>query len=394
MKISVLREERNEIKRQMSDLHAKNSGKTWGVAQQNSYDSLLGKFERLDNEISGMEHAADRDRDSRIDDTIDHAKRGRSGETYQVYDAFIRKGLEGLSAEQAKVFRNTLSTTTGSQGGFSVPTLVAQQIFDVQKQYSSMRSVCGSLITTTGANMNVPSSDGTGETGEITAQNASSSASDPSFASVSINTFKYDGKIVAVPFELLQDNVVNLDDFILNRSTARIGRLSNTGFTNGDGSTAPQGVVGVATLGKVGTTGETLTIIVDDVVDLFHAVDPGYRNNGTWMASDTMVKVLRKVKDTAGQPIFLNGDSIAPPSLLGRPLVVNNDMPVPAANAKSLLFGDFSRYLIRDALDVQMLRFTDSVYVKLGQVGFQAISRAGGQLADVAAIKYFQHSAT
>jgi HK97 family phage major capsid protein len=373
MKISALRDERNEIKRQMADLLAKNSGKIWGVTQQNDYDSKVGKLERLDNEISGMELAANRDRD----DAIDHR-----GETKPALAAFLRQ------------INNTMSTTTGSQGGFTVPTLVAPEIFDVQKQFSSMRTVCGSFPTATGAPMSVPSSDGTGETGEITAQNAAAASLDPSFASVSLNTFKFDGKIVAVPFELLQDNAVNLDIFVENRLFSRIGRLSNTDLTNGDGSTAPQGVVGVATVGKVGTSGETLTIVVDDVVDLFHAVDPGYRSNATWMASDAMVKVLRKLKDSAGQPIFLNGTSIVPPSLLGRPIVVNNDLPAPAANAKSLLFGDFSRYLIRDALDVQIYIFTDSVYATKGQVAFQAISRVGGNLVDVASIKYFQHSAT
>jgi HK97 family phage major capsid protein len=312
-----------------------------------------------------------------------------------IFDTFLRWGEQRFSAQQLTFIRNTMSTTTGSQGGFTVPTQIAQQIFDVQKQYSSMRSVCGSLVTTTGAAMNVPSSDGTTENGEIIGQNVTSTALDPSFASVPLNTFKVEGKVITVPFELLADSVVNLDAFIQERSASRIGRTSNAGFTNGDGSTGPQGVVGVATVGKVGITGETLTIIVDDVVDLFHAVDPAYRNNGTWMASDAMVKVLRKLKDTAGQPIFLNGDAgTAPPSMLGRPIVVNNDMPVPAASAKSLLFGDFSKYLIRDALDVQMYRFEDSVYTKLGQVGFQAVTRVGGNLIDVAAIKYFQHSST
>jgi predicted phage gp36 major capsid-like protein len=36
----------------------------------------------------------------------------------------------------------------------------------------------------------------------------------------------------------------------------------------------------------------------------------------------------------------------------------------------------------------------DSSYVKLGQVGFLAIARCGGNVADTAAIRYFQNSAT
>lgn len=363
------------------------------AAQQRTYDAHMDSIGRFDDQIA----AHDRERAGIADPGIQAAIAAYSAQrvpSNRLYDTYIRKGFGGMSDQEQIAIRNTMSTTTGSQGGFTVPTLVAQRIYDVQKQFSSMRSVCGSLVTTTGGPLTVPSSDGTAETGEILGQNITSTASDPSFGSVSLTTFKAEGHIITVPFELLADSAIDMEAFVELRSTSRIGRVSNTGFTVGDGSTAPQGVVGVATLGKVGQTGETLTIIADDVTDLFHSVDPAYRANAVWMASDSLLKALRKLKDSTGQPIYLNGDGTALPSLLGRPVWPNNDMPVPAANAKSLLFGDFSRYLIRDALDVQMYRFTDSVYTKLGQVGFQAVCRVGGNLTDVAAIKYFQHSAT
>ena len=66
----------------------------------------------------------------------------------------------------------------------------------------------------------------------------------------------------------------------------------------------------------------------------------------------------------------------------------------PAASAKSLAFGNLRSYTIRDALEVMLYRFTDSAYAKLGQIGFMAIARAGGNLADTGAVKLYQHSAT
>ena len=66
-----------------------------------------------------------------------------------------------------------------------------------------------------------------------------------------------------------------------------------------------------------------------------------------------------------------------------------------AANAKSIAYGDFSFYTIRDVMDVQMFRFTDSAYAKLGQVGFLAWMRAGGNFVDVGgAVKLYVNSAT
>jgi len=84
-----------------------------------------------------------------------------------------------------------------------------------------------------------------------------------------------------------------------------------------------------------------------------------------------------------------------PDTILGYPVTINQDIPVMAADAKSVLFGDFSRYYVRDVLQNTMHRFEDSAYAKLGQVGFLAWARSGGNLIDVGgAIKYYQNSAT
>jgi HK97 family phage major capsid protein len=50
---------------------------------------------------------------------------------------------------------------------------------------------------------------------------------------------------------------------------------------------------------------------------------------------------------------------------------VNNDMATMAANAKSILFGDFKNYWIRDVKAVQVVRFNEK-YMDSGQVGFVA----------------------
>jgi HK97 family phage major capsid protein len=123
--------------------------------------------------------------------------------------------------------------------------------------------------------------------------------------------------------------------------------------------------------------------------------DPG------WMFSQTLRKVIRKIKDTAGRPIWtpsydagIGAKATTPDSLLGYPVYINNDMPVPAANAFSLAFGNFAKYMIRDAMEFTMFRFDDSAFMKLGQVGFLAWARAGGNLLDINSVKLYQHSAT
>jgi len=87
-------------------------------------------------------------------------------------------------------------------------------------------------------------------------------------------------------------------------------------------------------------------------------VDPAYRRMAEWMFHDSTLKAIKKLKDSEGRPLWAPGIAVREPNtILGYPYVVNNDMPVMAADAKSILFGDFSNYFIRDVLGVQLLRW-------------------------------------
>lgn len=66
-----------------------------------------------------------------------------------------------------------------------------------------------------------------------------------------------------------------------------------------------------------------------------------------------------------------------------------------AANAKSILFGDYKKYKIRDVMDLTLFRMTDSAFTLIGQVGFVAFMRSGGNLVDAGgAVKYYQNAAS
>lgn len=106
----------------------------------------------------------------------------------------------------------------------------------------------------------------------------------------------------------------------------------------------------VPAVGKVGLVGQTMSVICDDLIDLIHSVDPSYRTAigkvGFMMAEPT-VKALLGIRDTAGQSIWTPGyefgaTSGLPDLLLGYSVYINQDVPIMAANAKSILFGNYS----------------------------------------------------
>lgn len=404
--IQALREQRASLAKNLHKLLEDNPGNKWGADQQSTYDHAMAEIENVDAEVKRINAVLEAIKDTaetgavrNVVERIAHDK--KRPDHINAFWKLMKNGEKLITPEEWGTLRNTMSVGTSAQGGYTVPTEVATSIADALKAYGGMRSVAEVFRTAAGNDINFPTSDGTTETGELIGENTTATGADPAFGVVTLKTYKFSSKVVAVPFELLQDSSIDMEGFIRQRLVTRLGRVTNTYFTTGTGTAQPNGIVTAASSGKVGTTGQTLSVIFDDLVDLVHSVDPAYRalGNCKFMMNDASLKVIHKLKDTAGRPIFLPGyDGLAgamPDTLLGFPVVINQDVAVMAANAKSILFGDFSFYKIRDAMDIQMFRFDDSAYIKLGQIGFLAWMRSGGNFVDVGGgVKYYANSAT
>lgn len=377
----------------------------WKPEHQATYDAGMSEIEDLKAQVSRLEATLKSDADQRDNEAVSNAAARKAGgakagdRMAELYNKFLRHGDRALTAEDWRDIRATMSTTTTTEGGYTVQTDVAARLIEALKAYGGMRAEATVLRTAMGNDMSFPTSDGTSEVGELIAQNTTATAADPTFGTVSLVTYKFSSKIVAVPFELLQDSEIDIAAFVEGRLSTRIARITNQYFTTGTGTSQPRGVVTGATLGKTGTTGQTTTVIFDDLIDLVHSVDPAYRTNGCcFMMNDASLKVIRKLKDSQNRPVFLPGyDGLGGAmgdSLLGYDVCVNQDVATMAANAKSILFGDFTKYVIRDVMAPTLFRFEDSAYAKLGQVGFLMWHRAGGNLLDSKAVAYYANSAT
>jgi HK97 family phage major capsid protein len=257
-----------------------------------------------------------------------------------------------------------------------------------------MRQVSTVMRTENGRSMPWPTVNDTTQVGELLAENAVATEQDVTFAQIVFTSYKYSSKIVRCSRELVEDTTIDLQAVLTSLFARRIGVLQNLHFTVGDGVNKPLGVVTTASLAKTGTSG----VVFDDLVDVLHSVDPLYRAGPSvaWMMNDATLAAARKLKDTAGQPIVVSATApgTAPAMILGYPVIVNPDMAPMGSSAKSILFGDFSKYIIRDSLEMAVLRLSER-YAEFGQVGFLAFMRSDGRTLDSGTdpIKYFQNAA-
>lgn len=270
--IQDLRERRAAKAKEARKLLDDNTGEKWTKDISAKVDALYAEIDALDDQVTKHERIIAINADAAPTDdelkphrqSFDPLDPKNIGKV--IYNKWLRGGDAAISAEEWAAYRNTMSTTTPGEGGYTVPSLIGQQLYDAMKAFGAMRSVADIIPTADGKPLSFPGSDGTSEVGELIAQNVTATGADPSFTTVSLNVFKYSSKIVAAPFELLQDTQIDMEGFIRVRLAQRLGRIGNQHFSTGTGAGAqPDGVVPRSSVGKVGTTGQTLTIIYDDL---------------------------------------------------------------------------------------------------------------------------------
>lgn len=412
MTIQALREKKAALARDARNLLANKGDAKWSKDDQAKYDGIMDQIEAINAEIENHQRLLDAEADNAFNEITGqqpgqgapapptaapaNAQAARAG---HLFNTWLRHGPQALTADDWQVIRNTMSTTTPAEGGYTVQTDVASRFIDAMAAFGGMRETATVIRTANGSPLVYPTTDGTAEEGEIVPENTVAAAADISFGTRPLNVQKFGSKIVTVPIELLQDSTLNIESLVFARLATRIARAANRKFTVGSGTGEPNGLITAATVGKTGATGKATSIDFDDLVDLQESVDEAYQSGARWMFAQSTRKIVRKLKDSAGRPIWTPGyeggiTKGAPDELLGKPVTLNSHVAAMAANAKSVAYGQLNAYTIRDALEVTLFRFADSAFASKGQVGFLAWARSGGNLMDTAAVRLFQNSAT
>lgn len=307
--------------------------------------------------------------------------RGKSG-----MEAVSEKDIETWQKRNQE-YRAAMGTTSGAVGQYTIPDAAMQALETALLAYGGMRQTSTIIRTDSGAALPFPTTDDTANKGAILTENTQVSEVDVTFGQLVLDAYMYSSKSVLVSLQLLQDSGINVPELIGRLLGIRIARIQNDHFTTGTGSSQPNGIVTASTLGATATA-LTATTTYDFMVDFVHSVDPAYRDNGTFMMHDGALKMLKKIKvlqysgDTTGVPLWQPSLTMGQPNtIMGYPYVVNQSMTTPATAVKSILFGDLSKYQIRDVREITLVRL-DERYADYHQVGFLAFARSDGDLLD------------
>lgn len=291
--------------------------------------------------------------------------------------------------------RRDLSTATGS--GMTGVTFYSQLLEHLVDNSAIMAAGASMLTTGSGELLSLPKSTAL-STAAIVAEAGVIGESDPGLGKVTLGAYKY-GVLVQVSTELVEDVTWDLLGYLARETGLAIGNGAGAHFIAGTGTDQPRGLALDATVGVTGATAVDGAFTADDLIDLAHSLaEPYTRSPGAaWLMRQSTLGTVRKLKDNQDRYLFSTDvvpGSGAAGTLLGRPVYCDPNVAAVGLGARSVLFGDFTRYWVRQ---VNGLRFerSDEYAFNADMVTFRALWRADGALIDTTgSVKAFEGGAT
>lgn len=411
--IDRLLAERRGLLNRLTAIHSKEP-RALTPEEQDQWDALTKRVEEIDARVQAIEDELAMTADSAQADAPAPARSlgrrtfpgfgGNGPDDSALLRSWLRIGTplekpedgavlarRGFNSNAAALEIRAQSKGTNSAGGFTVPQGFINEVSRTLQQIAPVRSVARVISTNSGETLRIPTNNDVSNLGEIVSENTANSEQDLAFSEVQLGAFKYSSKMVRVSNELLADSGINLAAFLAQQLGERIGRAQEAHFLTGTGSGQPQGLITAAS----STSAASATAIgVDDLIHLTRDIDPAYLGNASsvaWMMHPTIWTAIRKLKDANQNPLVVSLADGADAKLLGYPVILTNAMDsTMAATKKTVLFGAFQNYAIRDVAGVVVARSADR-YFEYDQTAFIAYLRTDARVLQAGAFRVLAH---
>ena len=348
------------------------------------------KFSRMDADMTAVERSAQNARAelearlARLEKTPQLESRAGNGRISSAesdpnspeYAArWLRDGFNGSPSNRA------VSTTTSAA---AIPVDMERRIVEQMYLNTVMRTLCKVVTIDSKRTLTVETGIPTGYL--ITEGNAIT-LSDPSFRAISVVPYKM-AAATQMTQEFIDDAIGQGNpgtglDYIANRLAVGLGRIQDSYFVTGTGSSQPQGIADAtstawATSNEIIAQGVALTaasaistITATNLIDTVFAVPAQYRASPRfkWLLSDTALKNIRKLQTNSQYVWTLGTDqtnsltSGLPGTILGYQYAISEYMPTAAAGVGSanvrgaayVIVGNWDYFEIYDRTGMQSL---------------------------------------
>ncbi len=365
------------------------------------YDEQLGRMDKsingLQDDITNLKTSMLRPHRAGVGSVADSAHK-------QAFLTYVAKGFDsGLASFESKA----LEVINNAEGGYMIPSELSDRIVSRQFDTTPMRQIASVMSISSEAVEMLR------DTTEPVAQWISELGTPTDTADNGIGRLRIPvHELYAQPKatqKLLDDALVNVEEWLINKVAAKFARAENNAFVVGDGIGMPRGFTSY-TAQATGDAARAWGVLqyvptganaafassnpADCLFDLMHQLRVGYHPEAVWIMPRAVADMVRKFKENSTQayvwqPGLQQGQ---PATLLGFPVVLGEDMPAVASGSFSVAFGNFKEgYTIVDRIGMRILRdpYTSAPFVK-----FRCTKRTGGDVVNFEAIKLLSFSAS
>jgi HK97 family phage major capsid protein len=403
MTLNELIEKQNKTWQRMQEIDGAATRDGWTAELRANYDAAERDLDEVSGDIERkqrLEQLGKVDRSQVVDtgtpaaETPDPGTQ-RAADYRDAFDAYLREGISGTTPAQRRLLMEghvkdpavrALTTGTDAAGGFLVPDEFLTQITEAMSAFGGLLNEANVITTSTGAKMSWPRVDDTGNVGALLAENTQITELDPAFDENQLDAYTFTSRNVRVPWQLLQDEAFGLEAWLARALGERIGRALAPYLISGTGVNQPQGLVTAATVGV--TAASPTAITYDDLIDLEYSVNAAYRGSAKYVFADQAFKVVRKLKDADGRPLWVPVPAAGfPATINGYAYSVEYSMAAPAASARTVLFGDIrSAFTVRQVRAVTLVTLKER-YADFLQNGYFAFARYDSVVDQPAAVR-------
>jgi HK97 family phage major capsid protein len=282
-------------------------------------------------------------------------------------------------------FQAASTTGIGSEGGFSVPSLLAAQWLDagLESEIVRPRAQIVPMMSKTRKAVGFDASNSStgpyGIAGGWTAEATEIALQQPLLRMIELCAHKL-AALAEVSNELAADGV-SYETQLENALTRTISWLLDYAFLNGSGSGQPLGAlhspVTIEVAKEVGQTAATVNY--HNLVEMFARMHPSSVGNSVWVASTATIPQLATMTiavGVGGNQIMTQGAD-GKFSILTRPVIFTEKVPTLGQRGDIGLY-DFSQYMVGLRRDVSIDRSQEPGFTRDTR-HYRAIVRADGQ---------------
>lgn len=387
MKLKAILEERAQILADLETLQTGAETRSFSDEEQTSWDNKMRRMAELDSLI-----ARDAAYNAVRNYNVEQERTGTEDVQKEARAAFVKliaRGESSLSSEERQLIRRG-EPIDGVAGTYLVPTTMNDRIEVAIKQFGAMWAVADVQYVGNGRDKTLPAVNDTDNKATIVSAYGQSSQSKTSFAGIALKKHTYRTPITPISYELLQDAEYDVEALIAALLAEQIFRGTNEHFTVGTGVDEPKGIA----LCTVGVDAAKESISSDNLIDLVGSVDAAYWPTASFMMHQNTLSSLSKLKDSTGAYILKTMENGLSRSLMGYPVVINNDMPAIGAGKVSIVFGNIKKYQIECVKNIQIQIYRE-LLAEYMAIGIQGFVRAGGVLVDAGThpVKSLKHAA-